>query len=77
MKIECKSCGKRYNIADDNKALGDRKQLSFPCPACKKIIRVEINNIPKVKTEKGLSQKRHKNVTEQKRLAEKTANLLI
>ncbi len=32
---------------------------------------------PKVKTAKGLSQKRHKNVTEQKRLAEKTANLLI
>ena len=32
---------------------------------------------PKVKTPKGLSQKRHKNVTEQKRLAEKTANLLI
>ena len=41
MKLECEGCKKVYNIPDDRLTLG--KKISFPCPACKTIIIIDLS----------------------------------
>ena len=40
MKIKCKSCGKGFNIPDER--LPKDKEISFPCPACKVTISIDL-----------------------------------
>ncbi len=40
MKIECPTCKKVYNIPDDR--LKNKEKISFPCPACKGIIDLDL-----------------------------------
>ncbi len=40
MKVECPTCKKVYNIPDDR--LKMKKTISFPCPACKGIIDIDL-----------------------------------
>ncbi len=41
MKVECTTCKKIYNIPDERLTKG--KKLSFPCPACKGIISLDLS----------------------------------
>lgn len=43
MKIECPHCNKTYNIPDDR--LPPKKRVSFPCPVCKGIIKLDLSEI--------------------------------
>lgn len=40
MKIKCKGCGKAYDIPDERLPVG--QVVSFPCPACKNIINIDL-----------------------------------
>ncbi len=45
MKVECKSCGKSFNLPDDRLPKG--KKVSFPCPVCKAKITLDLRAKPK------------------------------
>jgi HD-like signal output (HDOD) protein len=49
MKIECSGCHKVYNIPDERLKFGEL--VSFPCPACKNIINIDLRS----KTKKSSS----------------------
>ena len=40
MKIKCSGCGKVYNIPEERLPFGE--MVSFPCPACKNIIKIDL-----------------------------------
>jgi len=40
MKFECPTCGKTYNIPDER--LPEQEKISFPCPACKGKILIDL-----------------------------------
>ena len=40
MKIKCTGCGKVYNIPEERLPIGE--EVSFPCPACKNIINIDL-----------------------------------
>jgi HD-like signal output (HDOD) protein len=40
MKINCTGCGKTYNIPEERLPFGE--MVSFPCPACKSIIKIDL-----------------------------------
>ncbi len=40
MKIKCTGCSKVYNVPEERLPLGD--MVSFPCPACKNIIQIDL-----------------------------------
>jgi HD-like signal output (HDOD) protein len=42
MKIKCQGCDKEYNIPEERLPYG--KKIAFPCPACKKIIEIDLRN---------------------------------
>ena len=42
MKIKCTGCGKEYNIPEERLPFGE--MVSFPCPACKKIINIDLRS---------------------------------
>jgi HD-like signal output (HDOD) protein len=45
MKITCSGCSKVYDIPDERLKIGQK--ISFPCPACKAIIDVDLRTKPK------------------------------
>ncbi len=49
MKIECPGCHKVYNIPDERLPFG--KEFSFPCPACKAIINIDLRSKTKEETD--------------------------
>ena len=44
MKIECKGCKKVYDIPGERLSYGQK--VSFPCPACKMIIEIDLRSKP-------------------------------
>jgi len=42
MKIKCTGCGKVYNIPEERLPFGEK--VSFPCPACKAIIQIDLRS---------------------------------
>ncbi len=40
MKVKCNGCGKTYDIPDERLPKGEA--ISFPCPACKAIIKIDL-----------------------------------
>lgn len=50
MKVVCKKCGKAFNIPDERLPMGDK--ISFPCPACKGVIDLDLTSQAAHTTEK-------------------------
>ncbi len=42
MRVECPTCGKKYNFPDDR--INSLKKLAFRCPACKGVIKIELRS---------------------------------
>ena len=49
MKVECKNCGKSFELPDDRLPAG--KKISFPCPGCKSKITLDLREKPQPVTE--------------------------
>lgn len=52
MKVECQNCGKTFELPENRLPAG--KKISFPCPACKLKITLDLREDPKPETEKGI-----------------------
>ncbi|MFO7643159.1 MAG: HDOD domain-containing protein [Desulfosarcina sp.] len=50
MKVECENCSKSFNLPDDRLPRG--KKVSFPCPACKTKITLDLREHPQPETER-------------------------
>ena len=70
MKIQCSGCHKVYNIPKERLQFG--KQVAFPCPACKNMIKIDLRHKPE-KSDPSLKEREYKSQHEKQSHAEVAA----
>jgi len=67
MKIKCPNCPQVYNIPKERFPAGQKK-VAFPCPNCKALIKIEINEGGTTESSAGLSPSNRKAESDPERL---------